>query len=68
MKFKVKIKALEMALLDNGASYKVLQQRTRLSSRTIFKVYRGEPVVPSTCVKVADALGVHPTDLFERAD
>lgn len=68
MKFKVKIKALETALLENGASYKVLQQRTRLSSRTIFKVYRGEPVVPSTCVKVADALGVHASDLFERAD
>lgn len=68
MKFKVKIKALEMALLDNGASYKVLQQRTRLSSRTIFKVYRGEPVVPSTCVKVADALDMHASDLFERAD
>lgn len=68
MKFKVKIKALENALLENGASYKVLQQRTRLSSRTIFKVYRGEPVVPSTCVKVADALGVHTSDLFERAD
>lgn len=68
MKFKVKIKSLETALLDNGASYKVLQQRTRLSSRTIFKVYRGEPVVPSTCVKVADALGVHPSELFERAD
>ena len=68
MKFKVKIKALETALLDNGASYKVLQQRTRLPSRTIFKVYRGEPVVPSTCVKVADALGMHASDLFERAD
>lgn len=68
MKFRVKIKALETALLENGASYKVLQQRTRLSSRTIFKVYRGELVVPSTCVKVADALGVHPSELFERAD
>lgn len=68
MKFKVKIKALETALLENGASYKVLQERTGLSSRTIFKVYRGKPIVPSTCVKVADALGVHPTDLFERAD
>jgi hypothetical protein len=68
MKFKVKIKALETALLENGVSYTVLQQRTGLSSKTIFKVYHGEPVIPSTCVKVADALGVHPTDLFERAD
>ena len=68
MKFKVKIKALETALLENGVSYTVLQQRTGLSSKTILKVYHGEPVIPSTCVKVADALGVHPTDLFERAD
>lgn len=68
MKFRVKIKALETALLENGASYKVLQERTGLSSKTIFKVYRGKPVVPSTCVKVADALGVHPSELFERAD
>lgn len=68
MKFKANIKALEIALLENGASYKVLQERTGLSSKTIFKVYRGKPVVPSTCVKVADALGVHPSELFERAD
>lgn len=68
MKFRVKIKALETALLENGASYKVLQERTGISSKTIFKVYRGKPVVPSTCVKVADALGVHPSELFERAD
>lgn len=68
MKFKVKIKALESALLENGASYKVLQERSGLSSRTIFNVYHGKPVMPSTCVKVADALGVHASDLFERAD
>lgn len=68
MKFRVKIKALETVLLENGVSYKVLQQRTGLSSRTIFKVYRGKPVIPSTCVKVADALGIHASDLFERAD
>ena len=68
MKFRVKIKALETALLENGASYKVLQERTGLSSRTIFKVYRSKPVIPSTCVKVANALGVHVSDLFERAD
>lgn len=68
MKFKVKIKALETALLENGVSYTVLQQRTGLSSKTIFKVYHGRPVIPSTCVKVADALGVHASDLFERAD
>lgn len=68
MKFKVKIKALENALLENGASYTTLQKRTGLSSKTIFKVYHGKPVIPSTCVKVADALGVHPSELFERAD
>lgn len=68
MKFKVKTKVLEKALLENGASYTTIQKRTGLSSKTIFKVYHGEPVVPSTCVKVADALGVHPSDLFERAD
>lgn len=68
MKFKVKIKELENALLENGASYKVLQERTGLSSKTIFKVYHSEPVIPSTCVKVADVLGVHPSELFERAD
>lgn len=68
MKFKVKIKALENALLENGASYKILQECTGLSSKTVFKVYHGKPVIPSTCVKVADALGVHASDLFERAD
>lgn len=68
MKFKVNIKALENALLENGASSKILQERTGLSSKTIFKVYHGKPVVPSTCVKVADALGIHASDLFERAD
>lgn len=68
MKFKVKTKALEKALLENGASYTTLQKRTGLSSKTIFKVYHSEPVIPSTCVKVADALGVHPSELFERAD
>lgn len=68
MKFKVNIKALENALLENGVSYKILQERTGLSSKTIFKVYRGKPVVPSTCLKVADALGIHASDLFERAD
>lgn len=68
MKFKVKIKALEKALLENGASYTTLQKHTGLSSRTVFKVYHGKPVIPSTCVKVADALGVHASDLFERSD
>ena len=68
MKFRAKIKALENALLENGASYTTLQKRTGLSSKTIFKVYHGKPVIPSTCVKVADALGVHPSALFERAD
>ena len=68
MKFKVKIKALETALLENGASYTTLQKRTGLSSKTIFKVYHGKPVIPSTCVKIADALGVHASNLFERAD
>lgn len=68
MKFKANIKALEIALLENGTSYTTLQKQTGLSSKTIFKVYHGEPVIPSTCVKVADALGVHPSDLFERAD
>lgn len=68
MKFKVKIKALEIALLENGASYTTLQKRTGLSSKTIFKVYHGKPVIPSTCVKIADALGVHASNLFERAD
>ncbi len=68
MKFKVKIKALENALLENGASYTTLQKRTGLSSKTIFKVYHGKPVIPSTCVKIADALGVHASNLFERAD
>lgn len=68
MKFKVKIRALENALLENGVSYTALQNQTGLSSKTIFKVYHGEPVIPSTCVKVADALGVHPSELFERAD
>lgn len=68
MKFKANIKALEIALLENGVSYTALKQLTGLSTRTIFKVYRGKPVIPSTCVKVADALGVHPSELFERAD
>lgn len=68
MKFKTNIKALEKALLENGASYTTLQKRTGLSSKTIFKVYHGKPVIPSTCVKIADALGVHVSNLFERAD
>ena len=68
MKFRANIKTLEKALLENGVSYTTLQKRTGLSTRTIFKVYRGKPVIPSTCVKVADALGVHPSELFERAD
>ena len=68
MKFKTNIKALERALLENGVSYTALQRLTGLSTRTIFKVYNGGPVIPSTCVKVANALGVHASDLFERAD
>lgn len=68
MKFKTNIKALEKALLENGTSYTTLQKRTGLSSKTIFKVYHGKPVIPSTCVKIADALGVHASNLFERAD
>lgn len=68
MKFKTNIKALEKALLENGVSYTTLQKRTGLSSKTIFKVYHGKPVIPSTCVKIADALGVHASNLFERAD
>lgn len=68
MKFKVKIKELETALLETGASYTALQKQTGLSTKTIFKVYHGEPVIPSTCVKIADALGMHASDLFERAD
>lgn len=67
MKFKANKEKLGIAVLKNNATYKTLQAETGLSQRTIQKVFNGNNVLPKTCNKIADALGVPVIELFERS-
>ena len=53
--------------IDEGLSQRALAQRARLSQTSIWKIERGGGANPATLKKLADVLGVRPTDLVKEA-
>ena len=53
--------------IDEGLSQRALAQRAGLSQTSIWKIERGGGANPATLKKLADVLGVRPTDLVKEA-
>ena len=53
--------------IDQGLSQRALAQRAGLSQTSIWKIERGGGANPATLKKLADVLGVRPTDLVKEA-
>ncbi len=53
--------------IDEGLSQRALAQRAGLSQTSIWKIERGGGANPATLKKLADVLGVRPTDLVKGA-
>ncbi len=51
--------------IDEGLSQRALAQRAGLSQTSIWKIERGGGANPATLKKLADVLGVRPTDLVK---
>ncbi len=52
--------------IDEGLSQRALAQRAGLSQTSIWKIERGGGANPATLKKLADVLGVRPTDLVKE--
>ena len=52
--------------IDQGLSQRALAQRAGLSQTSIWKIERGGGANPATLKKLADVLGVRPTDLLVK--
>lgn len=64
MIFKPNLKAVKLAMLENGYTQTDLMNLTGLSSVTITKLFRGKSLTPKTCKRIADALNKPVTELF----
>ncbi len=51
--------------IDEGLSQRALAQRAGLSQTSVWKIERGGGANPATLKKLADVLGVRPTDLVK---
>ncbi len=56
---------LKQLRIDEGLSQRALAQRAGLSQTSIWKIERGGGANPATLKKLADVLGVRPTDLVK---
>lgn len=65
MKFKAKTQQLKNEVLKSGLTADELLKKSGVSSKTMAKVTNGGSVIASTANKIATALGVPVTDLFE---
>ena len=64
---EVNVDKLKELRIDEGLSQRALAQRARLSQTSIWKIERGGGANPATLKKLADVLGVRPTDLVKEA-
>jgi len=63
----VNVDKLKELRIDEGLSQRALAQRAGLSQTSIWKIERGGGANPATLKKLADVLGVRPTDLVKEA-
>jgi transcriptional regulator with XRE-family HTH domain len=61
----VNVDKLKELRIDEGLSQRALAQRAGLSQTSIWKIERGGGANPATLKKLADVLGVRPTDLVK---
>jgi transcriptional regulator with XRE-family HTH domain len=64
---EVNVDKLKELRIDEGLSQRALAQRAGLSQTSIWKIERGGGANPATLKKLADVLGVRPTDLVKGA-
>jgi transcriptional regulator with XRE-family HTH domain len=64
---EVNVDKLKELRIDEGLSQRALAQRAELSQTSIWKIERGGGANPATLKKLADVLGVRPTDLVKGA-
>jgi transcriptional regulator with XRE-family HTH domain len=64
---EVNVDKLKELRIDEGLSQRALAQRAGLSQTSIWKIERGGGANPATLKKLADVLGVRPTDLVKEA-
>ena len=64
---EVNVDKLKELRIDEGLSQRALAQRAGLSQTSIWKIERGGGANPATLKKLADVLGVRPTDLVKVA-
>jgi transcriptional regulator with XRE-family HTH domain len=62
---EVNVDKLKDLRIDQGLSQRALAQRAGLSQTSIWKIERGGGANPATLKKLADVLGVRPTDLVK---
>ncbi|PLS85970.1 MAG: transcriptional regulator [Actinobacteria bacterium] len=53
--------------INQGLSQRALAHRAGLSQTSVWKIERGGGANPATLKKLADVLGVRPTDLVKEA-
>jgi transcriptional regulator with XRE-family HTH domain len=63
---EVNVDKLKELRIDEGLSQRALAQRAGLSQTSIWKIERGGGANPATLKKLADVLGVRPTDLVKE--
>jgi transcriptional regulator with XRE-family HTH domain len=63
---EVNVAKLKELRIDEGLSQRALAQRAGLSQTSIWKIERGGGANPATLKKLADVLGVRPTDLLVK--
>jgi transcriptional regulator with XRE-family HTH domain len=63
---EVNVDKLKELRIDQGLSQRALAQRAGLSQTSIWKIERGGGANPATLKKLADVLGVRPTDLLVK--
>ena len=64
---EVNVEKLKELRVDQGLSQRALAHRAGLSQTSVWKIERGGGANPATLKKLADVLGVRPTDLLKGA-
>lgn len=61
----VDVKAAARAMVDNGIGARVLAEQAGISICTAYRFINGGKVKPETFAKVAEVLGVKPSELLK---
>jgi transcriptional regulator with XRE-family HTH domain len=62
---EVNVDKLKELRIDQGLSQRALADRAGLSQTSVWKIERGGGANPATLKKLADVLGVRPTELVK---